>query len=609
MMKTISESKSGKVGSADDPSHGRHNFYLRGSTATILFFVALLTINEFSAFSPGKLFSLLQDESGVAFYDEFVAPIIVSRKTPPPLEDTSIRKWGCYRRETPLIFVHIGKAGGGEIRERLAASAQNSTRDQWHQPTHDNHYYPIAMDIKEGFRRGKFCNSLNANVKIPKNNNTRPLTERKKSFEGDVFCNATTPFGMAIACPNSHRNRRTGSYVPSVCLQCNDEYYLEHQYYTKNLGAKERAKASAMLIDPPDPGHSCDTVYVGHNNFGSELNWLPPRYLKEYWWDNSPWKQNKANDELEKYWEALMSDRKHRAKKVLEKLNDPSLNQLYSEKNKDDDDDDESSPKWCPNGFKDHGSEETQYHRPAYHNNEWEWEVIQSRFVNCSNPLGQAADRLFREFWKDQKRTTISKDSDFMDDNNYSPVYASMPVQRITMIREPFSWLLSKFFWDSKVYYRHSCVDIYASSHENPTMSWIELYSYQYLMYLCGTDCETRFENNMMSLAGIEAQATSNLRNSFSVVGLLHESDSFYDMLHKRIDYIDFNQTIEVNPANHRSHWTKEKPMCQELYLKNETFRDDLRSKIPALRAIERVYNVGVEVNRFQREELEQCSR
>ena len=42
-------------------------------------------------------------------------------------------------------------------------------------------------------------------------------------------------------------------------------------------------------------------------------------------------------------------------------------------------------------------------------------------------------------------------------------------------------------------------------------------------------------------------------------------------------------------------------------FLKNETFREYVRSNTPALRALERVYEVGVEVNRFQKEELAQC--
>ena len=82
-------------------------------------------------------------------------------------------------------------------------------------------------------------------------------------------------------------------------------------------------------------------------------------------------------------------------------------------------------------------------------------------------------------------------------------------------------------------------------------MSWIELYSYQYLFYLCGNDCKIRFENKIISLEGIEAQTEDNLQNSFSVVGLLQESDSFYEMIHERIDYIEMKKTIDVNGQRH----------------------------------------------------------
>ena len=107
-------------------------------------------------------------------------------------------------------------------------------------------------------------------------------------------------------------------------------------------------------------------------------------------------------------------------------------------------------------------------------------------------------------------------------------------------------------------------------------------------------------------MVGIEAQAIDNLRNAFSVVGLMEEMDSFYDMLDKRIDYVDLQHQKVPSSDLHQSGSTREKLKCKELF-KNETYRENLRSNIPMLAAMERVYNVGVEVNRFQREELNQC--
>ena len=541
-------------------------------------------------------------------YDYTAAPSIQKASNDSSVSDTtsSIRKWGCHRTETPTIFVHIGKAGGGVIRTRLAGAAQNVSRPQWHDPAGDNHYYPISSNTT--VRRGKFCNSKNKNAKIPTNNATRPLIDRVKTFEGDFFCNATTPFGMAVACPSDHRARRQNKYTSSTCLGCNDEYYLEPQYYDL-VQEDEQARASSLLLNPPNPSHICDTVYVSHNLFGAELSWLPPRYLKEYWWDNSPWRggttNSNAESQLEKYWAGLLSDRNYRAQQVLEKLDNSSLTRLYSEKIQNQTSEEEE-PKWCPDGYI-YQNNKLQYHRSSFVGNEWE--KMKHHYTSCTKPIGEAADGVFREFWKEQPKEAESSNSNgvFSDQNNYSPVYASMPLHRITMIREPFSWILSKFFWDSKVHRKNSCQDIFFSTHENPTMSWVENYSYQYLMYLCGTDCDSRFENKMMGLDGIEAQAKSNLRNAFSVVGLLHESDSFYEMIHKRIDYLDMNRSYPIELKSHQSAKTKQKPLCLEQFLKNETFREYVRSNTPAFAALERVYQVGVEVNRFQKEELSQC--
>ena len=47
--------------------------------------------------------------------------------------------------------------------------------------------------------------------------------------------------------------------------------------------------------------------------------------------------------------------------------------------------------------------------------------------------------------------------------------------------------------------------------------------------------------------------------------------------------------------------------MCKELYPKNETFWEHIHSSLPAFAVMERIYYVGVEVNRFQKDELVQC--
>ena len=97
-----------------------------------------------------------------------------------------IRKWGCDRMETPLLFIHIGKAGGGGVRARLAASSLGYTKgDQWQES--DNSYYPLTGDEK-----ARYCHGCPYRLHA---------VILEKSFEKLVRCNAETPFGQAIGCP------------------------------------------------------------------------------------------------------------------------------------------------------------------------------------------------------------------------------------------------------------------------------------------------------------------------------------------------------------------------------------------------------------------------
>jgi hypothetical protein len=45
---------------------------------------------------------------------------------------------------------------------------------------------------------------------------------------------------------------------------------------------------------------------------------------------------------------------------------------------------------------------------------------------------------------------------------------------------------------------------------------------------------------------------------------------------------------------------------CSNLFGK-EDFQERFKEKLPILAALDRLYKVGVEVNRFQQEELKQC--
>jgi hypothetical protein len=389
---------------------------------------------------------------------------------------------------------------------------------------------------------------------------------------------------------------------------------LEKVYLNK-ANFTEFSAAARKIKDPPPAGHTCDTIYVSHNNMGGELTWLPPRYLKEHWWDHSPWKTKSSdNEQLEKYWVSLLSDRKFRKGNIW---NTADLkNRLMGLGIFLDDDYDslDHSQRWCPAGYKGIGGSkpQIQYDRPK--RTDGRWESNKSRYINCTKPIGEDVDRVFREFWRDEmvqngNNMNVDMNMNAPDNANYSPIYASMPVHRVTMLREPFSWLISKFFWDSRIWIGNKCYNISFPTHENPTMGWVELYSYRYLFYLCGYDCETRFENKFITLEGIEAQAADNLRNSFSVVGLLHESDAFYEMLHKRLDYLDLvkdpDEFLELKAQRHDTEH-RIKTRCKKLFGK-EKFRERLREAVPVFAALERVYNVGVEVFEFQKAELSQC--
>ena len=78
-------------------------------------------------------------------------------------------------------------------------------------------------------------------------------------------------------------------------------------------------------------------------------------------------------------------------------------------------------------------------------------------------------------------------------------------------------------------------------------------------------------------------------------------------MIDKRIDYVNMINNSMIKGGKHSSSTGEEKNRCTELFLNNEDFRERVRTTIPAVVSLERLYHVGVEVNRFQQEELNQC--
>lgn len=261
------------------------------------------------------------------------------------LSSMHVRKWGCHRNETPLIFVHIGKAGGGQVRTRFAAAAQDFDRANWRISTLDNHYYPLPNGAE-----AKFCSSKNRQHRYKDSkwvNNT---------FEGVLPCNATTPLGMALACPNAYSERT------HFCAGCSPR------------------------------GKACHTVYVGHNHMGSEFHWLPSRYLLKWW--NEKGRDlvlggSSSNDDIDA--DNLLASLSQGFKALTPK----------------------TGPMWCPWGDISHR------HRPLSE------EEISSQYETCGAPLAATIDYVFQELFPSP---------------DYSPLYASLPLHRVVLMRDPWGW-------------------------------------------------------------------------------------------------------------------------------------------------------------------------
>lgn len=58
--------------------------------------------------------------------------------------------------------------------------------------------------------------------------------------------------------------------------------------------------------------------------------------------------------------------------------------------------------------------------------------------------------------------------------------------------------------------------------------------------------------------------------------------------------------------SQHPSLKTRESMRCSRVF-QNEKFQQQFKEKLPMLASLERLYQVGVEMNRFQQEELRQC--
>lgn len=433
----------------------------------------------------------------------------------------TIRRWGCNNTETPFIFVHLGKAGGGSVRARIAASSHNFTGERWYQ-TDFSYYNVVDKDSnqrRQNVTKAYFCNSGN--------HNARPASAHKQkrkhvhTYEGELSCYAKTPIGRSIACSGMRqRSKCTGAEYPKAPV-----------------------------------------VYVGHNFIGSEMHWLPVRYLQN-WWGH--------------FWESMNEDIIGPIEHLFGSMTDLPCQKIG-----------------------------TKFNPYSYE--------------KCSASTHKIVDE-YASQWLSWVANNKFADEDYTSGpsvSSWAPVYASLPLLRAVQIREPFSWLVSKYFWHKiSENYHVSCDNIeaatkppalFGNSHLSHTYKrtdgWLRTFSLEYIFYLCGEDCMSRFQSNATSLDDLERQAKENLRHSFAVVGLVNETETFLNMISARVQYIDTNRNKHVKGSTHKQPKSE---YCEDLY-QTKSFQEKIITKAPELASLVRLFELGERVNRFQLEELRQC--
>jgi hypothetical protein len=340
-----------------------------------------------------------------------------------------------FSNEHHIVALCIGKSGGGSVRRRIASASLNFSANATNWYKDPGAYYPISVNQK--IVKGKLCNGLHPNFLI----DAEAIT-----VEGTLPCGATTPLGHSIGCP-----------------------YTSRRHFCDLDSA------------------SCPVVYIGHNWLGSEMHWLPARYLANWWrdYDGDEWIASK-----------------------LESIHNES---------------------WCKDGL----SAKNQLRKKRRPMSSYV-----ENYETCNAPLEREADEM---------AATL-----FDGTTDWSPVLASMPVLRVTMLRDPFSWFISKFFWHSLDQHT-TCENIEFATRragifplngtwwDTPDPGWAHRMALVMILYICGEHCLGQLQTGAASLAEVVKQADGNLRHSFAVVGLLNESDTFYEMIDDRVSYMNMS--------------------------------------------------------------------
>ena len=498
---------------------------------------------------------------------------------------TTIKSWGCTPlTAAPFIFVHIGKAGGGNVRARFAAAARNYSTilrggDWWREHKDQGYYYPIADQTNGGqlhyYYRGRLASSQ------IKNWMPRALQPYKGDFqwEGTAPCRATTPLGVMVACP------------------------METPYC--------RERNTTTTTTTTTTGDRCDLVYLGHNVLGSELHWLPTQYLWN-WWNNNNRPGSgglplQSSDIIAEALKTRLDATRDGHWKLLDHVDDSFSKPSRVE---------------CPrNTF--------------HHTNDWPPEFYET----CLQPKAPLMDALAAQTLHPSVSSTALQ---------WAHVLSTLPVTRVTVMREPFSWLTSKFHWHNEHYTTNNAGWTILAPDQGETRNgdvrrrlvkqnktvpefvkcdtlqaavgvgsssgivgegggWATLRAVTYMVYLCGDHCWGSIAAGTLTLRELEEAAAYNLRNSFAVVGLLHETDSFYDMVSKRVSYIDTSLNPEVQGKQHSTADIPEAQRCKEVFQTPE-FQQQMMERSPEVAALVRIYHVAVEVNAYQRRELDTCA-
>jgi hypothetical protein len=278
----------------------------------------------------------------------------------------------------------------------------------------------------------------------------------------------------------------------------------------------------------------------------------------------------------------------------------------------------------------------------------------QTQYAKCIKPDIHEADTMARHAVYGAKDDNVTSDNYKYQHDHWASVFASLPVLRVTMLREPFSWLTSRFFWkkwhldkeekgyfapwrdqietrEVESYLQHLKPDLLEFYHSLPTVrcddieqlvsGWGKQYALEFLVYFCGEHCMGQLaaineaysydtgklrKEKQKYLKVMARQAVYNMRNSFAVVGLLQQTQDFYDMISNRVDYMDMslNPTVEGDP--HFSGYAKEWTRCKDRF-QGPDFQRKVLIASPEIAAAVGVYKAGVEVYEFQKREMEEC--